>query len=103
MVILDELNVVLSYEYLPLDDVLQELKQKRPDLHVVLTGRGRCVRRSSNWPIFGSTEMKLVKHPYREQGVKTAKKGSNFEHSACGLAVVRKPLWQHVSNVLIDF
>src|SRR5882724_5234659 len=39
MVILDELNIVLKYDYLPLDEVLTELAQRRPLLHVVVTGR----------------------------------------------------------------
>ena len=38
MVILDELNIVLRYDYLPLADVVAELTQKRPMLHVVVTG-----------------------------------------------------------------
>jgi ATP:corrinoid adenosyltransferase len=39
MIILDELNIVLRYDYLPLDEVLATLKARRPDLHVVVTGR----------------------------------------------------------------
>jgi cob(I)alamin adenosyltransferase len=39
VVILDELNVVLHYEYLPLDEVLGALGRKRADLHVIVTGR----------------------------------------------------------------
>ena len=39
MVILDELNIVLRKDYLPLDEVLAGLRARRPDLHVVVTGR----------------------------------------------------------------
>ena len=39
MVILDELNIVLRYGYLPLAEVLAALRNKRPMLHVVITGR----------------------------------------------------------------
>ena len=39
MVILDELNIVLRYDYLPLDEVLAVLAAKPDDLHVVITGR----------------------------------------------------------------
>src|ERR687883_121494 len=39
MVILDELNIVLRYDYLPLAEVLEELRNKRHMLHVVITGR----------------------------------------------------------------
>ena len=39
LVILDELNIALRYEYLPLDAVVGALRARRPDLHVVVTGR----------------------------------------------------------------
>src|SRR5262245_3773831 len=39
MLILDELNVVLKHGYLPLDEVLEDLRRKRTMLHVVVTGR----------------------------------------------------------------
>lgn len=62
-VLLDELNVVLRYAYLPLDEVLDALQTKRPDLHVVITGR------SAPEPLLELadlvTEMTLVKHPFR--------------------------------------
>ena len=38
--LLDELNVVLSFGYLKLETVLAALKKKPKDLHVVITGRG---------------------------------------------------------------
>ncbi len=39
MLVLDELNIALRYEHLPLDEVVAELSARRPDLHVVVTGR----------------------------------------------------------------
>ena len=39
LVLLDELNIVLRYDYLPLDEVIAALKAKPRDLHVVVTGR----------------------------------------------------------------
>lgn len=39
LVILDELNIALRYDYLPLEEVVAALKTRRPDLHVVVTGR----------------------------------------------------------------
>jgi cob(I)alamin adenosyltransferase len=39
LLILDELNIALRYEYLPLFDVVQALKNRRPQLTVVVTGR----------------------------------------------------------------
>jgi cob(I)alamin adenosyltransferase len=68
VVILDELNVVVGYGYLPIDEVLAELKAKRPELHVVVTGRNAKPELIELADLV--TEMKLVKHPYREQGVK---------------------------------
>jgi cob(I)alamin adenosyltransferase len=74
MVILDELNIVLRYEYLPMDEVLEELRQKRDMLHVVVTGR------NAREPLLELadlvTEMKLVKHPYKS-GIK-AQRGVEF-------------------------
>ncbi len=68
IVILDELNVVLNYEYLPLDEVLDTLRCRRPELHVVVTGRNAKPELIELADLV--TEMKLVKHPYREQGIK---------------------------------
>jgi cob(I)alamin adenosyltransferase len=39
LVVLDELNVALRYDYLPLAGVVAELQGRRPDLHIVVTGR----------------------------------------------------------------
>jgi cob(I)alamin adenosyltransferase len=67
MVILDELNIVLRYDYLALDRVLAALKNKRPNLHVVATGRNAKPELIEAADLV--TEMTLVKHPFRE-GVK---------------------------------
>jgi cob(I)alamin adenosyltransferase len=74
VVILDELNVVVKHGYLPLDEVLEELRRKRPMLHVVVTGRNARDELIDLADLV--TEMKLVKHPYRA-GVK-AQKGVEF-------------------------
>jgi cob(I)alamin adenosyltransferase len=39
MLVLDELNVALRYDYLPIGEVVAALNGRRPDLHVVVTGR----------------------------------------------------------------
>ncbi len=39
MVIMDELNIVLRYDYLPIAEVVEVLSNKPHDLHVVITGR----------------------------------------------------------------
>ncbi len=67
MLILDELNIVLRYDYLPLDDVLETLRNKPEDLHIVVTGR------NAKEPLVDMadlvTEMTQVKHPFRS-GIK---------------------------------
>lgn len=67
MVILDELNIALKYEYLALETVLTELKGKREMLHVVITGRNAKPELLEMADL--ASEMKLIKHPYRE-GIK---------------------------------
>jgi cob(I)alamin adenosyltransferase len=75
MVILDELNIVLKYEYLPLEEVLAVLSARPQMLHVVITGRHAPEALIEAADLV--TEMKLVKHPYREQGIK-AQQGVEF-------------------------
>jgi cob(I)alamin adenosyltransferase len=67
MVILDELNIVLRKDYLPLAEVLDGLRAKRPDLHVVVTGRNARPELIEAADLV--TEMTLIKHPFRA-GVK---------------------------------
>jgi len=68
LVLLDEINVALKLGYLPVEDVLAGVDQ-RPELtHVVLTGRGAPPALIERADLV--TEMSLVKHPFREQGVK---------------------------------
>jgi cob(I)alamin adenosyltransferase len=74
MVILDELNIVLRYGYLPLDEVLQTLREKPRDVHIVVTGRNAKEELIEIADLV--TEMTLVKHPFRG-GVK-AQAGVEF-------------------------
>jgi cob(I)alamin adenosyltransferase len=67
MVILDELNIVLRYEYLPLEEVLETLRAKPEMLHVVVTGRNAKDELIDEADLV--TEMTQVKHPFRD-GVK---------------------------------
>jgi cob(I)alamin adenosyltransferase len=75
MVILDELNIVLRYDYLPLDAVIEVLKNRPEDLHIVVTGRNAKDALIEIADLV--TEMTQVKHPFREQNVK-AQKGIEF-------------------------
>jgi cob(I)alamin adenosyltransferase len=74
IVIFDELNVVLKYAYLPLDEVLETLRAKREELHVVVTGRDAPQELLELADLV--TEMKVLKHPYAA-GIK-AQKGIEF-------------------------
>jgi cob(I)alamin adenosyltransferase len=67
LVILDELNIVLRKDYLPLAEVVEGLLAKRPDLHVVVTGRNAKQELIEAADLV--TEMTLIKHPFRA-GVK---------------------------------
>ena len=75
MVLLDELNIVLRYDYLPVDEVLEALAAKPAMTHVIVTGR------NAPQPLIDAadlvTEMAQVKHPFREQNVK-AQAGIEF-------------------------
>jgi cob(I)alamin adenosyltransferase len=74
LLVLDELNIALRYDYLPLDEVVQTLKDRRLDLNIVVTGR------NAKLPLIEAadlvTEMTLVKHHFA-QGVK-AQEGIEF-------------------------
>lgn len=75
MVLLDELNIVLRYDYLPIDEVLDFLRDEKPaDKHVVITGRNAHDRLIEMADLV--TDMTMVKHPFR-QGIK-AQKGIEF-------------------------
>jgi cob(I)alamin adenosyltransferase len=66
-ILLDEINIVLSYDYLPKRDVLAAIANKRPDQHVVMTGRGALPETIELADLV--TEMKEIKHPF-QAGVK---------------------------------
>ena len=67
LVILDELNIALRYDYLDLAEVVAALQARRGDLHVVVTGRNAKPELVAQADLV--TEMTLIKHPFRS-GVK---------------------------------
>jgi cob(I)alamin adenosyltransferase len=75
LVLLDEINVALKLGYLDVDRVLAGLAEKPPESHVILTGRGAPAELIEVADLV--TEMTLIKHPFREQGVK-AQPGIEF-------------------------
>lgn len=63
LVVLDELNIVLKYGYLPLQEVLEALQQRPPLQHVIVTGRGAPQELIDIADTV--TEMREVKHAFR--------------------------------------
>jgi cob(I)alamin adenosyltransferase len=74
LLVLDELNIALRYDYLPLSEVIAVLRSRRPDLHVVVTGRNAKSEMLDAADLV--TEMSLVKHHFAA-GVK-AQEGIEF-------------------------
>lgn len=67
ILIFDELTYPLRFGWLAMDEVLREIRERPAGTHVIVTGRG------APDPLVEAadlvTEMRLVKHPYREQGI----------------------------------
>lgn len=74
LLVLDELNIALRYDYLPLAEVVATLAARRPDLHIVVTGRNAKPELIEAADLV--TEMTLVKHHFAA-GVK-AQEGIEF-------------------------
>jgi len=75
MVLLDEINIALRYDYLDIDEVVSFLLNEKPEMtHVVLTGRNAKPELIEAADLV--TEMNLVKHPFRD-GIK-AQPGVEF-------------------------
>ena len=74
LVVLDELNIALRYDYLDIAEVVAGLKSRPPEKHVCVTGRNAKPELIAAADLV--TEMTLVKHPF-EQGFK-AQRGIDF-------------------------
>lgn len=74
LLVLDELNIALRYEHLPLDEVVATLAARRPDLHVIVTGRNAKPELVAAADLV--TEMQATKHHFAA-GVK-AQAGIEF-------------------------
>ena len=75
LVLLDEVNIALKLGYLDVADIISGLDEKPEDSHVILTGRGAPQELIERADLV--TEMTLIKHPFKEQGVK-AQAGIEF-------------------------
>ena len=74
LLVLDELNIALRYDYLPLTEVVAALRSRRPSLHIVVSGRNAKPELLEAADLV--TEMGLVKHHFAA-GVK-AQEGIEF-------------------------
>lgn len=76
LVVLDEINIALRYDYLPIAEVVEFLTTEKPPMtHVVLTGRDAKPELLAAADLV--TEMTEIKHPFRDQGV-VAQRGVEF-------------------------
>ena len=75
MILLDELNICLRYDYLNIDEVVETLNARREMLHMIVTGRNAKDALIEAADLV--TEMGQIKHPFREQNVK-AQRGVEF-------------------------
>ena len=68
LIILDEIIIAIKLGYIDEDEIIKGINM-RPELtHVVLTGRGASTKLIDSADLV--TEMKLIHHPFKEQGVK---------------------------------
>lgn len=74
LVVLDEISIVLRYDYLSVDSVLDGLKARAKDVSVILTGRDAKPEICAYADLV--SEMREIKHPYKS-GIK-AQRGIDF-------------------------
>ncbi len=75
IIVLDEFTYAMHYGWVPAGEVVGALRQRPDPLHVIITGRYAPQELIDCADLV--TEMKLVKHPYRDQGIK-AQRGIEF-------------------------
>lgn len=66
LIVLDEVNYAIAYGLIPQDEVLEIIKVKPPELHLILTGRNASDEIIQAADLV--TKMEPIKHPY-EQGI----------------------------------
>ncbi len=67
VVIMDEMTYALNYKWLDLEEVLVVLRQRNPELHIIITGRNAPAALIEYADLV--TEMLEIKHPYKTQGI----------------------------------
>ena len=75
IIVLDEFTYAMHYGWVPVAEVVDALKRRPNTLHVIITGRYAPQELIDCADLV--TEMRLIKHPYDEQGIK-AQRGIEF-------------------------
>ena len=75
IIVLDEFTYAMHYGWVPVTDVVDTLKRRRDTLHVIITGRYAPQELIECADLV--TEMRMIKHPYEEKGIK-AQQGIEF-------------------------
>ena len=75
IIVLDEFTHAMHYGWVPVADVVDTLKRRRDTLHVIITGRYAPQELIKCADLV--TEMRMIKHPYEEKGIK-AQQGIEF-------------------------
>ena len=68
IIVLDELAYALHYGWIPVSDVIETLRQRPEGMHVIITGRYAPQELIDYADLV--TDMRVIKHPYRDQGIK---------------------------------
>ncbi len=68
IIILDEFTYALHYGWVPVEEVLDTLRRRPEGMHVIITGRNAPEELVAFADLV--TEMRMVKHPYQEQGIR---------------------------------
>ena len=75
IIVLDEFTYAMHYGWIPVEDVIETLSRRPESMHVIITGRYAPQELIDFADLV--TEMKLIKHPYTDQGIK-AQPGIEF-------------------------
>ncbi|MDE2747020.1 MAG: cob(I)yrinic acid a,c-diamide adenosyltransferase [Chloroflexota bacterium] len=75
IIVLDEFTYAMHYGWIAVEDVIDTLRRRPESMHVIITGRYAPQELIDFADLV--TEMKLIKHPYEEQGIK-AQPGIEF-------------------------
>ncbi|MYD52244.1 MAG: cob(I)yrinic acid a,c-diamide adenosyltransferase [Dehalococcoidia bacterium] len=75
IIVLDEFTYAMHYGWVPVSEVVETLQSRRDTMHVIITGRYAPQELIDCADLV--TEMKLIKHPYKDKGIK-AQRGIEF-------------------------